>query len=216
MRWISFTTAAASATAGAVVVLALAGCAGGASSGSVPDENDGDAVSLPTPTTTTEVIGQGTVLQNGTEDPRFCLGAIAESYPPQCSGPPIRGWDWAGVELSETSENVTWGSFAVQGTWDGEAFTVTQPPIPLALYDPMAVFDPRTDPNNPGTGDEGELLRVQDELQALGHPSVLSTSTVNGYLFVDVIFDDGKVQAALDGQYGPNLIAVVSALKPVG
>ena len=24
-----------------------------------------------------------------------CLGPIAESYPPQCRGLPVEGWDWA-------------------------------------------------------------------------------------------------------------------------
>ncbi len=69
---------------------------------------------------------------------------------PQCSGPEIDGWDWTTIELKETASDVTWGAFAVIGFWDGERFEVTEPPIPLALYDPMPLDpDPRLDPTTP-------------------------------------------------------------------
>ena len=92
----------------------------------------------------------------------LCLGAVAESYPPQCSGIPVVNWSWEGVEGSESSGDVTWGSYAVQGTYDGEQYTVSAPPIMLALYDPMAFPDPTN--GEPGAGDEATLLEIQEDL----------------------------------------------------
>jgi len=152
------------------------------------------------------------VLQKGDGEPRLCLGNVALSYPPQCTGPAIHGWDWASVEQAETASNVTWGTYAVQGTWDGTAFTVTTAPIPLSLYDPMAHPDPRLE-GEPGPSDEVKLLRVQDDLQKSGDSAVLGSWTTNGYLFLSVIYDDGSVQEFVDERYGPDVVAVQSALR---
>lgn len=162
-----------------------------------------------------EVVGEGTVLQKGDEDPLFCLGAIAESYPPQCSGPVLRNWDWASVEQAESASGVTWGSYAVFGTWDGEAFTSTKDPIPLSLYDRMAIRDPRSEQVNAGATSEAELARVHDDLMSSSPRSILGSSIENGYVWVSVIYDDGQVQAYVDGKYGPDVVAVVSALRSV-
>ena len=78
--------------------------------------------------------------------PELCLGAVAESYPPQCSGLPIVGWDWAKVAGQfEKSGDTRWGSFVLTGTFDGTTFTMTKPAQSLATYDPMP--DPGDDPN---------------------------------------------------------------------
>jgi hypothetical protein len=162
-----------------------------------------------------EVLGQGTVLQLDGEPAEFCLGAVAESYPPQCSGPEIVGWDWATVDGAESASSVTWGTYAVQGTWDGERMTVTQPPIMLALYDPMMVPDPFRDPANAGDTAEAELLRIQAEVHELDSLNSLYSGVENGYLFVSVIYDDGQVQDYFDELYGPDVVVVESALRPV-
>ena len=47
-----------------------------------------------------EVVGQGTVMDVGGEV-ELCLGAVAESYPPQCSGIPLTDWSWDGVDGCE-------------------------------------------------------------------------------------------------------------------
>jgi len=63
--------------------------------------------------------------------PELCLGPIAESYPPQCGGPPIRGWRWTDYEGHyDQVGQVRWGEFVVTGTWDGDTFVVThaEPP----------------------------------------------------------------------------------------
>ena len=79
--------------------------------------------------------GLVTVLDDGT-GPEMCLGAVAESYPPQCGGPALVDFDFGDVG-SEEASGVTWGSYALTGTFDGTAFTVTDA-IPAALYDVMA------------------------------------------------------------------------------
>ena len=63
---------------------------------------------------------------------------MAEPYPPQCSGIPLKGWDWSDhPDLYDQEGDTKWGSFAVTGTFDGTTFTVTGA-VPAALYDPAA------------------------------------------------------------------------------
>jgi len=58
--------------------------------------------------------------------PELCTGPVAESYPPQCGGPPIRGWNWADYEGSyDQVGQVRWGEFVVEGHFDGDEFVVT-------------------------------------------------------------------------------------------
>jgi hypothetical protein len=198
--------------------LLLGGCA---SSLGADDVTPGDGVQInpAAPPATIpaegEVIGQGTVLQLDGEPAELCLGAVAESYPPQCSGPEIIGWDWESVDGEESASSVTWGTYAVQGTWDGEQLTVTQPPIMLALYDPMAVVDPHREPGNAGKTAEAELLEIQTEMQDLGTLDILYSGPENGYLFVTVVYDDGQVQRYVDELYGEDVVVVESALRPI-
>src|SRR4051812_24259987 len=121
----------------------LTGCAapavtpGAGGDGSASDTSDvGVAIAAPG-----EVFGQGTVIQTGDAAPQLCLGAVAESYPPQCSGPEISGWDWETIDGEESSGDVTWGAYAVTGGWDGTTFSFTSG-VMLALYDPMPFVDP--------------------------------------------------------------------------
>ena len=201
-------------TLGAASVLALAGCATPA--GSTAPSSAGDApvgASLgslwPAPPEG-DVIAQGTVMDVGGEA-ELCLGPIAESYPPQCSGIPIPDWTPEGVEGSESSGDTTWGAYAVQGTYDGEEFTLSQPPIMLALYDPMPFPDPTG--GEPGKGEEAELVALQDELDDRLGDSYLSSSVENGYLWVDVVWDDGTLQNAADGEFGDDMVVVRSAIR---
>ena len=196
-----------------LLLAALAGCADATTPGGAPSIAGPDAPPATIPADG-EVLGVGTVLANDGEDPRLCLGPVAESYPPQCGGPPVVGWDWAAVEGEESASGVTWGGYAVQGTWDGTVFTLTQPPIMLALYDPMATVDPREDPANAGSNDEAELVAIQDELPDA--VDLLGSYPSNGYLFVDVLYDDGQIQQFVDEAYGDNVVAVRSALRELG
>ncbi|MGX5680223.1 hypothetical protein [Schumannella luteola] len=159
-----------------------------------------------------DVAGEGTVIQVGDAAPQFCLGAIAESYPPQCSGPELIGWDWDTVDGEESAGDVTWGTYAVTGQWDGTSLFVGSA-IMLALYDPLPVPDPALDPANAGTTADERLVEIQSTINDEAPMEVLSTWIENGYLFVRVLFDDGSVQAWADDAYGPEVVEIRPALR---
>lgn len=201
MRRIFFVVAVAAASA-----LVVTGCATRAAPGA------GLGAVWPEPPTG-EVQAQGTVLDtDGSVE--LCLGAVAESYPPQCSGIPMTGWSWDGVDGSETASGVTWGAYAVQGRYDGESFAVTQPPILLALYDPMPLEDPTN--GEPGAASESELVDAQEALPAQFGEALLTSSAEDGRLWVDVVWDDGTWQDAADAEYGEQVVVVRSALREIG
>ncbi|WP_144796435.1 hypothetical protein [Microbacterium paludicola] len=196
-------------------MLALAGCA--ASPGSAPpsssDAPAGQSLgSLAPAPPEAEVVGEGTVIDvDGTVE--VCLGPVAESYPPQCSGLPLRGWAWDDADGAKSSGSVRWGQYALTGTYDGSALTLTGAPVPLALYDPPA----RTDPTGgePGSTPESELTVIQDELpDRLGSTGYLASYPEDGRVWVDVLWDDGTLQRAADDDYGAGVVIVRSALRP--
>lgn len=193
----------------------LAGCAaspGSTGDGDVPSDDTSDigaAIAAPG-----DVIGQGTVIQTGDTPPQLCLGPVMESYPPQCSGPEITGWDWDAVDGEETSGEVTFGAYAVTGGWDGTVFSVKSAMM-LALYDPMPFVDPLLDPENAGDTDPAELERIQTELTESAPFVVLTSSIENGYVFASVLYDDGSIQAWADDKYLPDTVAIRPALRDV-
>lgn len=100
-----------------------------------------------------------TILEAPGRGPELCLGAVAESYPPQCGGPPIVGWDWNDVEGEESASGTTWTTAYVEGTYDGERFTLTarpSAPRPIEASAPSfepACDDPDVDDPSQGGGD---------------------------------------------------------------
>lgn len=102
---------------------------GSATSTEAPAATNGSTVTDPDAVLT----GQGLLLQKGDEPTVLCLGAVAESYPPQCSGPGVVGLDWADVPNTETASGVTWGEARVVGTYDGSTFTLTEPPSEMRI-----------------------------------------------------------------------------------
>jgi hypothetical protein len=93
----------------------------------------------PASVTSQEVLhtGSGTVLQSPAHGPELCFD-VMQSLPPQCSGIPLLGWDWAQVDGEESANGSTWGEYAVTGRWDGSALTVTErdAPPPRGVGDP--------------------------------------------------------------------------------
>lgn len=152
--------------------------------------------------------GLVTVMDTGS--PEVCLGAVAESYPPQCGGPALLGWDWAAHPMHEKQGEVTWGSFHLIGTWDGEAFTVTEA-VPAALYDQM-VPEPSSPPAPEREYADAELQAMAEDLgQRL--PGAQGAYSAEGHVLVDVIYDDGSIQAWADEVYGANVVIVHSVLR---
>lgn len=158
------------------------------------------------------VIGVGTVLDVA-GDVQLCMGAIRESYPPQCSGVPLDEWSWEGVEGSESSGETTWGAYAVYATFDGERLTNTDVPIMLALYDPIAPEDP-TDGVDGATPSD-ELTRILDDISARLGEEALALRTDRGYVWLSVVWDDGSIQDAVDAEYGDDVVIVTSALREI-
>ena len=195
--------------AGIAALLLLAGCATTTAPGSDGPGSSVDLDAIPAPG---EVIGQGTLLQKDGEDAQLCLGAVAESYPPQCTGETLVGWDWGAVEGEESASGVTWGAYAVTGTWDGTAFTA-ESAVMLALHDPMPTVDPLTDPANAGDTPDGELLELQRQITDDAPFDTLTSWTENGYLFVQVVYDDGTVQTWVSAEYGVEMVAVRGARR---
>lgn len=186
------------------------GCAAGADAAG--GDSAADPFAVPPAPPSGDVLGQGTVLDDG-DGAQLCLGPVAESYPPQCGGIALTGWDWDAASGYEESSGVRWGTYAVQGGYDGESLEVHAPPIPLALYDPMRPEDPTG--GVPGEASEARLQQIQAELPERIGGDVLTAAAVDGRLWVDVVWDDGTWQAAAESVYGDDVVLVRSALQPV-
>jgi hypothetical protein len=163
-----------------------------------------------------ELRGQGTVLQEHPAEPIFCLGIVAASDPPLCSGPVIAGWKWDSVRGSKTTAGVTYGDYQLQGTWDGKIFTLGRtPPRALGLDEYVrGPRDPRREPVHRGAGTPDQLRKIRNELSKDSDPAMLYAIVENGYVVLTVIHDDGKLQKKMDRVYGPKIVAVESALRP--
>lgn len=176
-----------------LLVALLAGCAPSA----------GDPLEVPTPASGAELTATGTVIDDG-EGAKFCY-AVMESYPPQCGGPlPLDGWDWEGLAAEEAS-GVRWGDFTVFGEYDGERLTLTRAPEPAGEREPWPSY------TGPLTSDE--LANVQAQIER-DLPEYLSIGSGDGFVHVDVLFDDGSLQAELDERYGEGAVTVTSLLTP--
>lgn len=77
----------------------------------------------------TQVEFLTTVIDSG-DGPELCIGGVADSLPPQCSGPVAAGLDMEG--WSEEMNHVRWGDRSVVVTWppiDGVVDVVSDSPI---------------------------------------------------------------------------------------
>ncbi|MFC8796856.1 hypothetical protein ACFT2C_03925 [Promicromonospora sp. NPDC057138] len=205
--------------AGILLLSACAGLAGPASDGNEPDDApaaaDPAATAPPTPSASGQVSAVATVLQEGDGPPVLCLGGVAESFPPQCGGPEIAGWDWDAVE-ADSAQGTTWGEYAVEGTWDGETFHLTKAAA-APTERPAPPEDPRLDPDNAGSvapdTPEPEAQALQNDV--FDDLDGLTGWIENGYVWVTVVYDDGSIQRYADDTYGADTVAVQSALRDV-
>ncbi len=204
----------------AALVLAGTGCSDGGSDdvardpGSTPSASGPPAAAIPDGPVRTRDLA--TVMDEGAGTVELCVGPIAESYPPQCGGPPLTGWDWADHEGTYDEQgDIRWGTYAVTGTWDGTSFTATEA-IPGALYDP-AMPTPTPTPSPATSYDDGELERIATELaQAPGVLGAYGGEGSDGHVLVDVFYDDGTLQGWADETYGAGVVLVSSALVDAG
>jgi hypothetical protein len=151
-----------------------------------------------------------TVMDTGA-GPELCLGAIAESYPPQCGGPAVVGWDWRDQAPDfEQQGDVRWGTFAVTGTWDGTTFTVTEA-VPGALYDP-APEEPVELPTPGRAYSPAELEEIATEVGEVLPGAQGAYADQEGHVLVDVTYDDGSLQDYADARWGAGVVVVGGAL----
>jgi len=267
------------ATPAAATLLVLAGCAGY----QTPGEGPRDSAPISVPDALGTYRASGTVLESPDHGPQLCQ-FVATSYPPQCGGIDLVGWDWDSVDGVESANGTTWGGpYEVTGTWDGDQLTLTEPPTvpgseppdlpdfatpcpePPGGWQPVdpskaddnalnaAVIAANDRPDFAGlwldgsiinvrvTGDiaaaerdlreiwggalcvspaertEEELMAIQNEISddaATIRMMSSSLDTETGTIEVQVVLDDGTLQATYDERYGPGLVRVTSWLQP--
>lgn len=134
-------------------------------------------------------VASATVLESTEHGPQLCLGGVAESYPPQCGGLDLVGWDWADVPQAETASGTTWAAVSVIGTYDGEVFTVAEVGAP-----------------EPFTGDDHDFAPICDDFDADATESVFDAdlSGIDGIAGVWVSDPSGD---DWDGPFVVNVIA---------
>lgn len=172
---------------------------GNGSAGPMPDR-------IPAAPGTVTTAYLATVMDTG--EPELCLGAVAESWPPQCSGVPMAGWKWREHPEHERQGSTRWGSFAVTGTWDGTTFTA-ESAIPAALYDVPPDETP-TRPTPSVTLTETELTRISERLVDV--PGFLTASPEETRVVLGVVYDDGSLQQWADETWRTDVVVVESAL----
>lgn len=160
------------------------------------------------------VTGLGTVIEQPGGTPELCLGAVAESWPPQCEGIALSGWDWAtnppDAQSDAGSPVTKWGNYAVDGTFDGRTLAVTSA-VSLALYDAMAA--PSAPAAAPPALSDAEWDAVDVAVRAV--PGLLSADRVEdaGPVMVTVVHDDGTIQQWADLSFGDGAVVITSALR---
>jgi hypothetical protein len=188
----------------------LAACGDeGATTATDPGSSPGSSMPTEIPAAPGTVHTNGLVTVMDTGDPELCLGPVAESWPPQCGGPPVDGWDWADHHgVFERQQQVRWGQFAVTGTWDGTRFGYHDA-IPAALYDAM----PGETVSYPAPAVEHTAAELEDIAGEVGDlPGAQGAYVDAGHVLVDVVYDDGSLQSWADRAYGKGVVVVRSAL----
>jgi len=199
----------------AAVLLTATACSGGDEGAVARDPAPDAPTGAPALDLPADVRTRGLVMVMDTGDgPEVCLGAIAESWPPQCGGPEVLGWDWSEHSMHEKQGTVRWGSFALSGSWDGTALTVSDA-VPAALYDVM-VEEPSPDPLPTDPPSPADLKVIAEEVAAElpGVSGAQGAYPTEQQVYVDVPFDDGSLQEWADATYGEHVVVVVPALLP--
>ncbi len=197
----------------ALLALLLAAC--GSRTGDVADDPGSEPVPRGIPAAPGQVSSRGavTVLDDG-GGPEACLGPVAESFPPQCGGPPLAGWDWKGQlpDSYQQAAGVVWGEYSVTGRWDGETLSVTGA-VPAAQAQPP-VDDPGPAPPPADPTDQATLERIVREL-GRELPGAQASYVADGRAHVDVVYDDGSLQDWTDRTHGTGTVVVTPMLVDV-
>jgi hypothetical protein len=94
-----------------------------------------------------------TVIQEGDAPPQLCVFGVDESYPLQCQGVDLAGFDWDSVTPEGSDLGTTWGPAYVRGTYDRATDTLTvieaRPPTEADGQRLAAAMDTRRDRSVP-------------------------------------------------------------------
>ena len=187
--------------AAAALLAALTACAVPSGPGGTPEERE--PLVMPEADPSQEVWALVNVIDDGS-GAQLCP-IVLESYPPQCGGAiPVDGWTWDGLPLDQEGD-VRWGFYAVYGTYDGERFTVTLPAEFGGAIDVMG-------PTHTGSLTTDEATRIQREIQD-DLPGDFGTAIGDGFVTIDVTWDDGSLQRQLDERYGEGSVEVSSLFR---
>jgi hypothetical protein len=203
-------------------LVALAACGQGADTGGSPEPGSDTATQSDADAAVDGTVYQGalTVLQGVERDAAELCGVVAESYPPQCGGLPVTGWDWDAVEHEE-AQGVRWGSYIVTGTFDGKSLVLTEDPVPTADVD-MADY-PHLQYQEPEIGDPAEDLSAE-ELQAIADELVAEfpryvyggwADEQNGVALVDTLLVTPELEAYAAEHFPEDTVAFSAMLRPV-
>lgn len=163
--------------------------------------------------------GSLTVLESSTHGPELC-GFILESFPPQGRGVPVQGWDWTAVDGAESASGTTWGTWHLTGTFDGEVFTLTEPPGPSVEPDDERSNETEKCRSRVGTETERRLAAVQQEVTAIDVRAVLGgvqyvyTDSGRGVVAAVVWFADEDAIRFAEERWG-GLVELRPLLEPV-
>lgn len=148
--------------AGLLAIALLSACASKPPPSAAPD---------PTPSQQKRYQASATVLEAPGEKPQLCLGVVLTSLPPQCGGPEIVNWMWSAVSDEASANGVTWGEYHVVGTFDGERFTLTEPPGPYrtASAPPDLFASPCPEPSGGWTRPDPSRAGGDEQTKAIDH-----------------------------------------------
>jgi|GEM_PF-5479906 len=186
-RWIAV-AAAVVLVAGGVAALAL---------------NRGDdgptTVTSPSPVAgpDVELVGTAAIIDDGT-GPKMAVEILA-SLPPQGGDIRLAGFDWSMVEGEQSVDGTTWTDFlTINGTWDGEVFTITRPPVTPPIIDRAAPTP------TPGC-DEATATAASDAISTVDWQALrisgwrIDTTDGRCGANVQAWFDSAELRGAIDG-----------------
>lgn len=156
-----------------------------------------------------------------------CVGAVAQSLPPQCGGVPVEPWDWDGVPGAQSEGGTAWvDAVRVVGTYDGDVFRPTEDPGEPPLQGGPAIDVPADFPplcaaevTDPGkTGDDAfqAVVTAADSLPTRSAFWMSDTTKPPAEQVVNVIVaeDAAGATAELQALWGGGLCVVERPFVP--
>jgi hypothetical protein len=199
--------------AAVVVLLALAGC-GSQRADSTTAGDDPPVDVVPDDYSGRFRVTYITVLSSPDHGPQLCA-AVAESYPPQCEGLDIGGWDWSTVE-HESAGGTTWGDYNVVGSFDDGVFTLTEPPSAPVPPDPDGGWGCPEPCTRKSDHTPQELQHIADQIgasrpdvQAVASDPRRGTVGVTAWVAYDAIWQE------LAAEHGADVIDLHGVLQPI-